>query len=141
MMPETSRNHGQNDDPRKLRELIQKVSDVANTYEIGSVVVGMAGAEGDVMFPEVVDFVRSAMRVDDAIFRMTRERVVLFLADADEARAQEIMDRLLMDYAERFTPLEDPRISLTYFEVTPQTRNLSVRDVLPSIFTARPFAS
>lgn len=140
-MAMTSPNSGQNDDPRKLRELIQKVSNIASTYEVGSVVVGMAGAEGDLMFPEVVDFVGSVMRVDDAIFRMTRERAVFFLADADEARAQEIMGRLLIDFSERFTPSEDPRVSLAYFEVTPTTQHLSVRDVLPSIFTAKPFAS
>ena len=104
-------------------------------------VVGMAGAEGDLMFPEVVDFVGSVMRVDDAIFRMTRERAVFFLADADAARAQEIMDRLLVDFSERFTPREEPRVSLAYYEVTPQNGNVSVRDVLPSIFTAKPFAS
>jgi GGDEF domain-containing protein len=81
------------------------------------------------------------MRVDDAIFRMTRERVVCFLADADEARAREIMERLLIDFSERFTPSEEPRIALKYFEVTPEIRHLSVREVLPSIFSAKVFAS
>jgi len=123
------------DDPRKLRDLVQKASDLANAYDLKSVMVGMTGAEGDLVFPEIVDYVVSALRIDDGIFRMTRERAVFFLADADRARAEEIMERLLHGFQERFTSAQEQRVSLAYFEVTPGMNGLSVRDVLPSLFS------
>jgi len=122
------------DDPRKLRDLVQKASDLANAYELKSVMVGMTGDEGDLVFPEIVDYVVSALRIDDGIFRMTRERAVFFLADADRERAEEIMERLLIGFQERFTPAQDQRVSLAYYEVTPGMGGVTVRDVLPSLF-------
>jgi GGDEF domain-containing protein len=127
-------NRSHNDDPRKLRDLIQKAFNLARAYELKSVVVGMSGVEGDLVFPEIVDYVGSALRVDDGIFRMTRERAVFFLADADRERAQEIMERLLYGFQERFSSVEEQRVSLAYFEVTPGIPALTVRDVLPSLF-------
>jgi len=127
-------NASQNDDPRKLRDLVQKASDLANAYDLTSVMVGMTGVEGDLVFPEIVDYVGSALRIDDGIFRMTRERAVFFLADADRERAEEIMERLLNGFQQRFTSAREQRVSLAYFEVTPGMVGLSVRDVLPSLF-------
>jgi GGDEF domain-containing protein len=125
----------QNDDPRKLRELLQKASKLASGHALSCVMVGMSAAEGDLLFPEMVDYVGSCLRVDDAVFRMTRERAVCFLADADRSQAQEIMDRLLAGFHERFAPAKDPNIALSYYEVTPRTRDVSVRDLLPALFT------
>jgi len=125
-----------NDDPRRLRELLGKVSDLAGEYALSSVVVGMAGVEGDLVFPEIVDFVVSALRVDDSIVRMTRERSVLFLTDVDQGGAEEIMDRLLHDFSERFPAVSKPPVSLHYFEVTPATRSASLKDVLLALFVA-----
>ena len=133
-MAETSPSSDQNDDPRRLRELIEKVSNIASTYAVGSVVVGMAGAEGDLMFPEVVDFVGSALRIDDAIFRMTRNRAVLFLADADRERAQEIVERVMEAFAEQFATSESPNVGISYFEVAPGKEDLTLKNILPLLF-------
>jgi len=131
-------NRSQNDDPRKLRELIHKAASYASEYDVTSVMVGISGTEGDLLFPEMVDFVGSALRVDDGIFRMTRERAVFLLADANRERAEEIMERVMVDFRESFTPSQEQRISFGYFEVTPQMPDLAVRDVLPVLFGIQP---
>jgi len=124
----------QYDDPRRLRELLDKAALLASQHAVTSVVVGMAGQEGDLLFPELVDFVESALRVDDAIFRMTRERALLVLADVGRERAAEIVERLMDGFRERFGAAQDPEVSLGYFEVTPDTQGLSVKEVLPALF-------
>ncbi len=133
-------NRSPNDDPRKLRELLQKASSLASNYELTSVMVGMSAAEGDLLFPEMVDYIGSALRVDDGIVRLTRERAVFFLADANRGRAKEIMDRLMIGFREKFTPAHELRVGLAYFEVTPGRPGLAVRDVLPSLFASAPVA-
>ena len=127
-------NRPQNDDPRKLRDMVQKAASLANDYELTSVMVGAAAAEGDRLFPEMVDYVGSALRMDDAIVRLTRDRAVFLLADADRQRAEEIIERLLNGFRETFTPAQDQHIALHYFEVIPGRAKLTVRDVLPSLF-------
>jgi hypothetical protein len=131
-------NGSRSDDPRRLRELIHKASSFAAAYDVTSVMVGMSGVEGDLMFPEMVDYVGSALRIDDGIFRLTRERVIFFLADADRQRAEEIMERLLVGFREHFTPSQEQRVSFGYFEVTPEMSHLTVRDVLPALFESAP---
>jgi GGDEF domain-containing protein len=101
----------------------------------------MAGPEGDLIFPEIVDYVESALRVDDAIFRLTRERAVLVLADVDRRRAEEIVGRLLSGFGERYAHAESLRIHLGYFEVTPQHKHLTVKEVLPTVFASAPVAN
>ena len=44
-----------NDDPRKLREMIQKASSLAAHYDLTSVMVGASGVAGDRLFSEMVD--------------------------------------------------------------------------------------
>ena len=122
------------DDPRLLRELLGKASSLASEHDLTSVVVGAAGVEGDLIFPEVVDYFESALRVDDAIFRLTRERAVLVLADVNRAQAVEIVERMVNEFRERFTAATDPTIELGYFEVTPGLVDVSVRQVLPVVF-------
>jgi len=131
-------NESRVDDPRRLRELIEKAARLAGVYDVTSVMVGMSGPEGDLMFPEMVDYVASALRIDDGIFRLTRERVVFFLADADRQRAEEIMQRLLVGFREHFTPSQEQRIAFGYFEVTPGMKDVTVREVLPEIFSSDP---
>lgn len=131
-------NESQNDDPRRLRELIYKASSFASDYHLTSVMVGMSGAEGDLLFPEMVDYVGSALRIDDGIFRLTRERAIFFLADTDRQGAEEIMERLLVGFREHFTPSQEQRVSFGYFEVTPEKGNLTVRDVLLALFNSAP---
>ncbi len=137
-MGATIANSSGNDDPRRLREMLGKAVDLASDHALHCVVVGLAGREGDLLFPEVIDFVESALRVDDAIFRMTRERVVLFLADVDRERAGEIIDRLLHGFRERFAPTVDASVDLGYFEISPGATGVTIKDVLPAVFTAEP---
>ncbi len=128
----------QNDDPRKLRQLLDRVLDLAGDHQLGSVVIGMAGREGDLEFPEVVNFVESALRVEDSIFRMTRNRAVFFLADTDQVRAAEILGRVLGGYGQCFASVKPPGVSLSYFEVEPGNTDLTLKEVLPALFAPPP---
>ena len=127
-------NQTQNDDPRKLRGLVEKVVALAADHRLTSVLVGLSGEEGDLVFPELVDFVGSTLRVDDSIFRMTRTRVVFLLADADRNRAKEIMERVMRDFDEQFATVESPEVGLSYFEVAPGTEDVTVKAILPALF-------
>ena len=127
-----------NDDPRKLREMLQKAANLAAHYDLTSVMVGASGVEGDRLFAEMVDYIGSALRVDDVICRLTRERAVFLLADADQQRAAEIIERLMNGFRSHFTPVRDPQVDLAFFEVTPERPHLTVREVLPSLFDALP---
>ena len=132
---------GRNHDPRRLRELLGRAESLASQHALSSVVIGMAGPEGDLVFPAVVDYLESALRVDDAIFRMTRERAVLVLADVDRARAEEIIERLLSGFGDQYAQASAPQIHLGYFEVTPQHKHLTVKEVLPQVFASAPIAN
>ena len=122
------------DDPRKLRDMLDKAASLASEYSLRSVVVGVAGREGDLLFPEIIDFFESMLRVDDSIFRMTRERAVLVLADVDRVKAEEIVERLMNGFRERFSTAVDPEISLGFFEVSPDERDVTVKHVLLALF-------
>jgi hypothetical protein len=126
------------DDPLRLREMLGRAASLASAHRLPSVVVGMAGREGDLLFPEIVDFIASALRVDDTVLRLTRERVVLMLTDVDRAGAERIVRRLLAEFRERFATVEDPPIALGYFEVSPGTLHLTVKQVLPTVFGVEP---
>jgi len=124
------------DDPRKLRELLTRTQHTANEHEVTCVVVGVAGMEGDLLFPELVAFVESTLRIEDAIFRMTRERVVLFLADIDIKQSEAVLERILSDFAQDFPSSSMPPVSLAYFEIEPhRSKEAQVKDVLPLLFT------
>jgi GGDEF domain-containing protein len=90
------------------------------------------------IFPEVVDFVGSALRIDDAIFRMTRNRAVLFLADADRERAEEIMVRVIDAFTEQYATVERPAVGISYFEVAPGTQDVTLKAILPRLFAPAP---
>jgi hypothetical protein len=122
------------DDPLRLREMLGRAASLASAHRLPSVVIGMAGREGDLLFPEVVDYFASALRMDDTILRLTRERVVLMLTDVDRAGAEHIVRRLLAEFRERFATIEDPPIALGYFEVAPGAGPLTVKQVLPTVF-------
>ena len=123
------------DDPRKLRDMLGKAASLASEHSLRSVVVGVAGREGDLLFPEIIDFFESMLRVDDSIFRMTRERAVLVLADVDRARAEEIVERLMNGFRERFATVADPDVNFGFFEVTPEEGDVTVKHVLLALFT------
>ncbi|MDH3519887.1 MAG: hypothetical protein OEM49_05460 [Myxococcales bacterium] len=137
-MTASSPNRTSYDDPRRLRDLLGKAGDLARQHALRSVVVGIAGFEGDLEFPEVVNYVESALRVDDAIFRMTRERAIVLLTDVDRDRAEEIMERLLNDYREHFPSSTGPTVAFGYFEIKPGVVDTSAKEVLLGIFAGPP---
>ena len=132
---ETALPRMQNDDPRRLRELLGRAGSMASDHDVRSTVVGISAPEGDRVFPEIIDFVVSALRMDDAIFRLTRERAVLVLSDADPERAREIMERVLGDFLDRFPMATEPNVHFGYYEVAPGGGDHSVKNVLPSLFS------
>ena len=125
------------DDLQKLRGILGRATSLAREHALTSVMVGLAGPIGDPDFPEVVDFVESELRMEDAVFRLTRDRVVLFVADVSRADAEEIMERILLGYCERSSRTVDPQLTLRYFEVPAGTDQLTVKEVLPALFAPR----
>ncbi len=117
-----------------LRELIARTQERGTQHDVPSVVVGFAAPEGDLLFPDFVAFVESELRVEDAIFRLTRERALLFLTDVDRERAREIVERLETDFRRDFPTLRETQIQTRLFEITPKGIPLAVRDVLPEVF-------
>ena len=116
------------DDPRRLRALLERAYELATQHSLRSVMVGLAGFEGDRVFPELVDYVVSALRIDDAVFRMTRERAVVLLSDADGGRADDVMRRVIEDFRERFPSPERPAISLGFYEIGPTIQAVENRE-------------
>ncbi len=126
-----------NDDPRKLTQMIARVSELAEAHSVGSVVVGVAAREGDLLFPDYLAYLESALRVEDQIFRMTRERAVLYLSDVDATRAAEVLVRIFGEFCDEFPTSEAPEFEQRMLEITPGIGPLSVKDVLTSVFGAR----
>ena len=123
-----------NDDPRRLRSLLDRACDLAREHAVPSVMLGLTGDQGDGSFPEFIVYLQSALRVEDAIFRMTRERAVLHLSDLDRERAQDVFQRLLSDFSDEFPSMTEPRFEVRYFDVKPGSENARVKDVLTEIF-------
>ena len=126
-----------NDDPRKLTALMARVADMAENHLVGSVVLGLVAEEGDPAFPEFTDFLQAALRVEDGIFRMTRERVLLHLADLDVQQARVVFGRILDDFHDEFPTMSEPEFDVHYFEVKAGTKELRSKDVLTEIFPPR----
>ena len=133
-MPHTAPTQIMNDDPRTLRTLVARVSGLAEKHAVHSVMVGLAAPEGDLLFPEFVEYLKSALRIEDGIFRMTRERAVVHLADVDVATATGVIERLMADFEQDFPALRAHTISTRYFEVKPEAGAVTVKDVLKSVF-------
>ena len=121
-------------DPRRLRLMMERASDLARLHQLTSVFVGIAGREGDRLAPEFIDFVESALRMEDAIFRLIRERAVVLLTDADRDQAEEIFERLCGDFSARFGSLTDFEVELGYFQVDGHGGHATAKVVLPAIF-------
>ena len=137
-MPEIPLDRFVLDDPRRLRDLLTRACGLASDHELTSVLVGLAGFEGDSVFAEVVDFVESALRVDDSVFRMTSERVVLLLTDVDESGARRVVTRILEDFREHFPAPTDPPLALGYFQISTESGEPTAKDVLPRLFASPP---
>ncbi|UCE86110.1 MAG: hypothetical protein JSU66_17605 [Deltaproteobacteria bacterium] len=124
------------DDPRRLREMLARSQNLASDHGLRSVIVGVAGREGDRLLPELFAYLESALRVEDSIFHMTRERAVLFLADVGLERAREVLERSISEFRNEFPSATGPQVGLGYFEVEPGSAPLMLRDVLPRVFSA-----
>ena len=124
----------QADDPRFLRDMLARAQALAADHAVPSVLVGFAAREGDRLFPDFVAFVESELRVEDAVFRLTRERALLFLADVDSAQARTVVERLLLGFAREFPAAEALAVQVRYLEVAPGGDELLVKQVLPAVF-------
>ena len=136
-MVEAEMTQAMNDDPRKLTQMISRVSDLAEAHAVCSVVVGVAAKEGDLLFPDYLAYLESALRVEDQIFRMTRERAVLYLSDVDATKAAEVLVRIFSQFCDEFPTAEAPEFEQRMLEVRPGLGPLSVKDVLTSVFGAK----
>jgi hypothetical protein len=124
------------DDPRRLRDILARTQALAAEHAVPSVVVGFAAREGDRLFPDFVAFVESELRVEDSVFRLTRERALLFLADVGQEQARAVVDRLLAGFQREFPALAALPFQVRLFEVAPGGEELSVKQVLPAIFAS-----
>jgi hypothetical protein len=123
-----------NDDPRKLSQMIARVTELADAHAVSSVVVGVAAEEGDLLFPDYLAYLESALRVEDQIFRMTRERAVLYLSDVDATRAAEVLVRIFGQFCDEFPTAVAPEYEQRMLEVRPGVGPLSVKNVLTAVF-------
>ncbi len=131
--------HGTEDrsDPRHLRGLFDRANALAEGHGVASVFVGIAGREGDTLVRDFIDFVEAELRVEDHVFRLLRERAVLLLADVDEEAAASIVERLRIDFANRFPTVNELDVGVATTSVLPG-RSASAKDVLPSLFENAP---
>jgi hypothetical protein len=126
-----------NDDPRKLSQMVARISELAATHSVSSVIVGVAADEGDLLFPDYLAYLESALRVEDQIFRMTRERAVLYLSDVNATKAAEVLVRLFGQFCDEFPTADAPEFEQRMLEVTPALGPLSVKEVLTSVFGSK----
>ena len=126
--PSTSR------DPRRLRGMLERAGELSGEHGVGSVFVGIAAPEGDLLAPEFIDFVESELRVEDLLFRIMRERAVLLLTDVDRAGAESVLERLRDDFASRFSRPEPFEARLGFYEVPAGTPHVTAKRVLPTLF-------
>ena len=113
---------------------LDRACDLAREHAVPSVMLGLTSKEGDRAFPEFVAFLQSALRVEDAIFRMTRDRAVVHLADLDPTGAQEVFDRLVSDFNDEFPTMTPPEFDARFYEVKPGASDVRLKDVLTEIF-------
>lgn len=134
MIAPVTRSRSTADDPRRLREILARARVLAAEHAVPSVVVGFAAQEGDRLFPDLVSFMESELRVEDAVFRLTRERALLFLADLGVEQARAVIERLMATFQREFPALHDRALQVRYLEVGPGVDDLSVKRVLPAVF-------
>ncbi len=135
-MEARSREDGGARDPRLLRDLLERSCALSRQHRVPTVVVGVAGREGELLVPELFRFLESSLRVEDAIFRLTRERAVLFLADVDEAGARRVVERLVRGFEQYFPSARSPVLHLGFYELPPSCGEVRLKDVLPTVFPA-----
>jgi GGDEF domain-containing protein len=126
--------HRGTDDPRKLREVLARTQALAAEHAVASVVVGFATREGNLLFPDFLSFLESELRVEDQIFRLTRERALLILRDVAVEQARSVVERLREAFEREFPSRAGLDVEIRYLEVPPGTASISVKQVLPAIF-------
>ena len=67
--------------------------------------------------------------VQDAIFRLIRERAVVLLADVDRDQARGIFERLCSDFSGRFAPSTGLEVELGYFQVMAEPVSTWVQEI------------
>jgi hypothetical protein len=122
------------DDPRKLRDVLARTETLAAEHDVASVVVGFAAREGSLLFPDFLTFLGAELRVEDQIFRLTRERALLILRDVDAEQARSVIERLRTAFEREFPSIEVLAVEIRYLAVPPGRHELSVKSVLPAIF-------
>jgi hypothetical protein len=122
-------------DPRYLRVMMDRANELARAHGVASVFVGIAGREGDLLVPEFIEFVESALRIEDDVYRLLRERAVVLLADVERPRAEEILARLRMDFSARFAPSAEFEISLGFRQVDSGSGGATAKEILPQLFS------
>jgi hypothetical protein len=120
-------------DPRHLRALFERAAQLSREHRLPSVFVGVAGPEGDLLVRDFLDFVEAELRVEDTVFRLLRERAVLWLADLDLEGANGVLSRLHDDFAARFPTTVGLRIELGFHRIDPG-KIPTAKDVLPQLF-------
>jgi hypothetical protein len=122
------------DDPRKLRDVLARTQSLAAEHEVCSVVVGLSTGEGNLLFPDLLAFLESELRVEDQIFRLTRERALVILRDVGAAQAASVVERLRESFEREFPAAQRLPVEIRYFEVAPGSESISVKQVLPAVF-------
>lgn len=125
------------DDPRKLSELLARIMELAQSHNVSSVVVGITAEVGSLLFPEFVDYLRSALRVEDGIYRMTRERAVIHLADLNMEGGQGVFNRLLEEFIEEFPMAKEPKFDINFCLAEAGCETLANKQILAEIFPSR----
>jgi hypothetical protein len=126
--------HQGSDDPRKLREVIARTQTLAAEHAVASVVVGFAAREGSLLFPDFLAYLESELRVEDQIFRLTRERALLVLRDVEVQQAESVVERLRANFEREFPSSRGVDVKIRYLAVSPGPVSISVKSVLPAIF-------
>jgi sulfite reductase beta subunit-like hemoprotein len=121
-------------DPRRLRALMDRAFGLMREHRIGSVFIGIAGPEGDLLIPELVAFLESQLRVEDGIFVLTRERAVLLLTDVDLEQAKQVVSRICDDFRSRFPTAGDLPVSIRFYAVRAGGKQPTAKVILPKLF-------
>jgi hypothetical protein len=122
-------------DPRRLRALMDRAFGLMREHQIGSVFIGIAGPEGDLLIPEFVAFLESQLRVEDGIFVLTRERAVLLLTDVDLERAKQVVARISDDFRSRFPTAGELPVSIRFYAVRVGGKQPTAKVILPKLFS------
>ena len=122
-------------DPRRLRSLMDRAFLLMREHQVGSVFIGIAGPEGDLLVPEFIAFLESALRVEDGVFVLTRERAVLLLTDVDLEQAQSVVSRIRDDFGNRFPTAGDLPVSIRFHAVKTGGKQPTAKVILPKLFS------